>query len=133
MTEHQKCKSYAPVISRVIAKYGWENFEKEILELCTETELDEKEIYYIEKYKPEYNLTRGGNGNMGYKHTPEVREKLSRAAKKQWQSPEQKALFCIETGEIFESVKIAAEKIGVVPSFLSKVLHGKKKTAGGYH
>lgn len=39
----------------------------------------------------------------------------------------------METGKIFKSVKLAAIEIGVVPSFLSKVLHGKKKTAGGYH
>lgn len=40
-----------------------DNFTFEILELCSKEELDEKEIYYIEKYKSfeyGYNKTLGG-------------------------------------------------------------------------
>jgi predicted transcriptional regulator len=44
-----------------------------------------------------------------------------------------KSVICIETGEIFKSVKIAGEQIGVHQTLISKVLHGEKKTAGGYH
>lgn len=91
--EHRKCKSFAPMISKAIKKYGWENFDKEILEVCSKEKLDEREIYYIAKYSPEYNLTKGGDGHTGYSPSPEVRAKLSLAAKKQWQSPEQKKTF----------------------------------------
>lgn len=44
-----------------------------------------------------------------------------------------KKVVCVETGRIFDSVKIAAESVGITPCFLSKVLHGIKKTAGGFH
>lgn len=38
------------VISSAIKKYGKENFSFQILEECSEQELDEKEIFYIEKF-----------------------------------------------------------------------------------
>ena len=138
LLEHRKCKSFAPVISKAIKKYGWENFDKELLEQCSIDELNNREIYYIARYKPEYNLTIGGDGLKGYEPSSETKAKLSEAAKKQWQLPEQKARFqkpiiCIETGETFESVKSAAIKAGVNHSSISQVLNGKTKTAGGYH
>ena len=46
-----------------------------------------------------------------------------------------KAILCIETGEIFTSGKECAESLGTSPDIVSKVLHGKSrcKTAKGYH
>ena len=38
------------IISNAIKKYGKENFSFQILEECSEDELDEKEIFYIEKF-----------------------------------------------------------------------------------
>ena len=52
------CKLY-----QALRKYGLENFNIEILELCSVDLLDEKEIIYIEKYdtfKNGYNMTEGG-------------------------------------------------------------------------
>lgn len=45
-------------------KYGEENFKFEIIEECSSTELNEREIYWIEYYKNTgvYNLTDGGEG-----------------------------------------------------------------------
>lgn len=52
-----------------IRKYGIENFNYEILEECKISELNEKEIYWIEKLhsyilEDGYNLTKGGNNNL---------------------------------------------------------------------
>ena len=50
-------------ISNAIKKYGEGNFSFEVLELCTIEELNDKEIYYIKKFKTfgkGYNMT--GNG-----------------------------------------------------------------------
>lgn len=46
-------------------KYGIENFSFEILELCSQEKLNDREIYYIAKYnsyQKGYNQTAGGSG-----------------------------------------------------------------------
>lgn len=40
---------------------------------------------------------------------------------------------CVETGEIFESQAAAARWAGIHKYGINNVLHGKQKTAGGYH
>jgi len=63
-----------------LRKYGVENFKLEILDKAnSENELKEKEIYWIKFYnsrKQGYNLTNGGDGVWGYKHTEETKEYL---------------------------------------------------------
>ena len=52
-------------IYKALRKYGLENFIFEVLEECTESELDDKEIYWIEyydSYNNGYNMNTGGNG-----------------------------------------------------------------------
>ena len=60
---------YNRVLSKAFRKYGLENFSFEILEECSVEELDEKEIFYIQKfdsYFNGYNATLGGQaGNHG--------------------------------------------------------------------
>jgi group I intron endonuclease len=54
------------LIKKAIEKYGVENFEKTILEKCSnKDELNEREIYWIKEkdsIKNGYNLTEGGTG-----------------------------------------------------------------------
>lgn len=59
----KKPKSY---LHKAINKYGKEMFKFEVLEECIESELDEREIFYIAKYKSNlknigYNLTLGAD------------------------------------------------------------------------
>lgn len=81
-------------IYKAIEKYGEENFEFAILEeyLIENNKniinklLDEKEIYYIEKYNSYgssgYNQTLGGDGGiLGYKMTESQKEKISQSVK----------------------------------------------------
>jgi len=54
------------LLHKAIRKYGSENFRFEILEECTEADLDAKECYYIDKLNSRnrelgYNLLEGGN------------------------------------------------------------------------
>lgn len=42
-----------------------------------------------------------------------------------------KAVRCVETGEVFESVKAAAEHFGVFATEISAVLNGRRTTARG--
>ena len=129
LLEHKRCKSFAPLICKAIAKYGWDAFDKEILEVCPIEELDEKEIYYIAKFQPEYNLTKGGGGPTDFKHSPKTIELLRQLAKKQWSDEEnlkllKKPIICIETGEFFDSVNSAAASVGVSRSCISGVIAG---------
>lgn len=73
------------LIEKAIKKYGIENFEKTILLECSDkTELNEKEKYYILKYKSNiigYNISDGGNGgNLGNV----VNKKISNTIKNMW-------------------------------------------------
>ncbi|MBQ7493188.1 MAG: GIY-YIG nuclease family protein, partial [Selenomonadaceae bacterium] len=109
MNEHRRGKGFAPLVCKAIAKYGWNAFDKMVLEFCPVEELDEKEIHYIAELKPEYNLSKGGGGPKGCTPSPETIELLRQAAKKQWSDEEnlkllKKPIICIDTGEIFDSV-----------------------------
>lgn len=75
------------LIQKAIQKYGIENFEKTILcECCTKDELNQKEKFYITKYKSNvngYNISLGGNGgNLG----DEINTKISNKIKELWKS-----------------------------------------------
>lgn len=63
---------------KAIRKYGWKNFEWEIL---LEDATLEDEIRLISEYgtfgKNGYNLTVGGEGTFGYKHTKNAKNKMS--------------------------------------------------------
>lgn len=90
--QNNPCKLY-----QAIRKYGWENFEINVLcECSSKDELDEKETYYInyyDTYKNGYNMTLGGDSNLMFveeyrkKHddkmkTIEVRNKISLSMQK---------------------------------------------------
>lgn len=65
-------------------KYGADSFIWEIIEEFEEDELDNREIYYIEKYDSfnnGYNSTEGGCGIRGWEHTEEAKRKIGEAMK----------------------------------------------------
>jgi len=71
------------LIKRAIKKYGKENFKKEILEECkTDDELNKREIYWINKLKPKYNIAKGGNGGYLLKFaSDDIKQKCYRKIK----------------------------------------------------
>ena len=88
-TEHQKADSY---IGCAIRKYGAESFTVEVIETCeTIEQLNEREIFWIAtfncKYPNGYNLTDGGEGFVGGRHTDESRFKMSSSQKKRYEDP----------------------------------------------
>lgn len=84
-------KEECPALKRAFAKYGIESFEmhpiltfyainKEVLNFM----LSWLEKYYIEKYDTYgngYNITRGGEGTLGYEHTEEYKLHMSQKQK----------------------------------------------------
>ncbi len=190
------CRERNVLLKRALKKYGVENFNYEIIEECELNKLDEREIYWISKLKPEYNLDSGGSGSPNHKVKPKTKEILKQKGKEFWenlddeiknkiitqnlkgpkighkvsketreklrqhnlgkkQSKEtiekrkqtmiekkkngyvqtngnhRKKVICIETGEIFESLKEAEDKYNL--STLCGHLKGKYKTCKGKH
>lgn len=71
---------------RSIRKYGWDNFDISIIDECdSREELNEREIFYIDKYDSfnnGYNMTLGGDGHNGLSPSEETRKKISEANSK---------------------------------------------------
>jgi group I intron endonuclease len=75
---HHDC----PVIVNAIKKYGEENFDRHVIIYCEEWELARLEIACIKIFHSHvseggYNVTYGGEGSKGFKHTKESLEKMS--------------------------------------------------------
>ena len=167
-------------LQRAWNKYGEDAFAFYVLEECREEDLREAEMDWIEKlgtFKDGYNLTIGGEGQLGKKLTKEQKEYLSainlgernpnyglkrsaetrrrmseamkgkkhgemslshreaisrgnKGKKKPWFN---KPIVCVETGEVFESISIAADKTGISISGISCVCRGKRKTVYKKH
>ncbi len=70
---------------KAIRKYGKKNFKWEIIAQCnSREELDRAEIVIIKKYNTfenGYNLNCGGEGNAGFEHTEETKQRMSKAKK----------------------------------------------------
>lgn len=80
------------MLSNAIIKHGANNFIVELIESdIPEDLIDEKEIFYIKYYntyypnKLGYNMTLGGQGVHGYKHTDETKKKISESGKARWE------------------------------------------------
>lgn len=69
-SKNPSSREYNTPIHAALRYYGENNFKIEILEKCKKEELDEREIYYINKFSSNnreigYNLTNGGDGRKG--------------------------------------------------------------------
>lgn len=117
------------VFGRAIEKYGWDNFNHEIIhDNVNESFAKNEEMRLIEFYdsnnpKKGYNLTKGGDGSLGFFASDETRKKQSVSAKKR--TDLKKEVICLETGEIFESTIECAKFLGVHPSNVINVCNGK--------
>jgi len=78
---HQKNLTGKSIITKAINKHGIENFSIVIIEEMGNELLNEREIYWIKtlnsKIPNGYNLTDGGSGVSGYKHSEEHCRNLS--------------------------------------------------------
>ena len=69
------------LIYKALLKYGYSNFQLEILEYCDPSIIIEREQYYIDLLIPEYNILKVAGSSFGYKHTVESLKKMSEIAK----------------------------------------------------
>ena len=84
------CREKNILLKRALNTYGKENFIYEIIEECELNKLDEREIYWISKLKPEYNFTTGGSGSPNHIVKPETKKILKETGKKFWESLDEK-------------------------------------------
>jgi group I intron endonuclease len=73
-------------LKNAVKKYGRENFQKETVAWCyTKEHLNFLEKFYIEffntKFPGGYNLTDGGEGILGMKHSEKTKKKMSESAR----------------------------------------------------
>lgn len=130
-----------------------EAFKFEVLCICEEKELNDLEIYYINKYKTTnakygYNLDKGGNG--AGRMSEETKKKISEAKKGNtamvgkklsdvWKKhlseaqPHKKKVLCIETNIVYESFAEASRKTGLNRTKIVSCCTGTRKSTGGYH
>jgi len=89
---HSKNKCETQTLHKAIKKYGWNNFEWEVIYQSLDRDycLNKMESYFIEEYnsfKYGYNMTKGGEGTfglkswLGKKHSKETKLKISSSNK----------------------------------------------------
>lgn len=69
------------ILNAAFQKYGVENFSFEVIEILPEDEAKELEILMIRVFETQapngYNITLGGEGTIGFKHSKETRQEMS--------------------------------------------------------
>lgn len=66
-------------IYKALLKYGYSQFKLEILEYCDPSKLIEREQYYIDLLKPEYNVLKIAGSSYGAKHSEETKALIAKA------------------------------------------------------
>lgn len=124
--------------SLAILKYGWDNFNHEVLYTnLTKEEANQKEQELIAKYNTQhpkygYNITAGGNTNT---LTDEQKEKRRELNYQMWNDGTfkkiiNKPVYCVELDLTFESALSAERATGIDNSTIQKVCKNKLKYAG---
>jgi group I intron endonuclease len=72
-----KVKTRTSIIYSALLKYGYEDFTLDILEYCEINILIEREQYYFDLLKPEYNILKAANSRIGSKHSLNTRALMS--------------------------------------------------------
>lgn len=112
-------------IYKALLKYGYSNFNLEILEYCDKESIINREQYYIDLLKPEYNICKTAGSMLGFKHSAETLLKL-----KNRNSVTNHITIIVNMKnnktKIYNSVRIAAKSIGVSHTTLLRFIRKNK-------
>ncbi|VBB87389.1 GIY COII i1 grp IB protein, partial (mitochondrion) [Podospora comata] len=113
------------IISRALIKYGYSNFQLEVLEYCDIADLTEREQYYLDKLNPKYNILKIAGSSLGYKLTEETKAKISKSLKGIYVG-EKSALYGRTHSEETKAL-MALNKLGANNSLFGKTHSEKTK------
>lgn len=132
-------------IARAIKKYGWDNFDKELIDIASSVEeLNQKELGYIQKYNSlieggwGYNV-KGGGDSIG-SHSEETKRKIGESQKGVLNhaygktgklSPTSKPIICLTNNQIYESAMECSKILDLNFSHISAVCRGTRGSTGG--
>jgi group I intron endonuclease len=74
---YSRLKTKKSIIYDALLRHGYDDFTLEILEYCNIDVLIEREQYYINHFKSEYNILKAANSRLGIKHSLETRILMS--------------------------------------------------------
>ena len=125
------------IFEYAIRKYGWNNIIHEIIA----TNLSQEEACILEqilikKYnttnsKYGYNVAEGGLSNIT--ENTKIKMRKNHANVKGIKNPRARKVICIETNQVFDTLKEAAKFYNTDPSNISNCCTGKHKTCIGLH
>lgn len=72
-----KLSTRKSIIYSAILKHGYINFSLDILEYCDKNLLIEREQYYLDNLKPDYNILKIANSRLGSKQSEATKFKIS--------------------------------------------------------
>lgn len=133
------------LIARALLKYGYSNFKLEILEYCDPSKCIEREQYYLDLLKPEYNILLTAGSKLGIKHSLETKQRISesllgnkRAAggdRKHQYSPVEVLDNITSLKTKYDSITLAAQPLGSSRKAISKYLskNSTKAFKGRYY
>lgn len=157
-----KGKKYKGYFGSAIKKYGWDNFEHQVLyENLSREDACKKEIELIKKYNTfvpnGYNLTKGGEGSLGFEISDETRYKMSKVKlgknnpfykkkhTKEWINmiseinKENKSIPILQidpkTKQVikeYDSITDASKELGCTVQAISRCLNKKTNSSMGY-
>ena len=127
--EQEHNRYYNAHLFRAIEKYGFDAFVvDEIFDVAlTESELNEKEIFYIKEFDSfhnGYNSTLGGDGTSGYK--PPTGENHKQSVRVCQISPDGKLI------KIWDSFGDINRELGLGKGAIANVCTCRKETSGGF-
>jgi hypothetical protein len=88
-----------------LIKYGYFAFRLEILEYCDPSEAINKEQYYLDLLKPEYNILPKTGSLLGFRHSEETKAKFKIRSLAQQEHVKILNKEKIQIVEIFDTLK----------------------------
>lgn len=144
-----RCKEQQAIYNSLI-KYGASNHKFEIICYCNKEDLIKKEQIFIDFFKPDLNICKVAGSTLGYKHTKDVKIKMSNARKGKKFSPlsdehknkirlsQKQAKKIVQYDEnnniinIFDTINQAAKSVNGLRQNIRDACKGKYKTSYGF-